>query len=260
VEFGRVMDQFIQLAGRGKLLQEDLKFMFQTAPKLRGVVAEIFGTSSPEELRNITTASEFVDKVIRALHDLPPVGDNAKTALENFWTSVKVGAGEVGLAILNTQNWTEALMKLSSTVDRGAETLVEFIKNNRALTKTILISFAALASVGPLTRFIGNIKMLSSYLIKLPALLMAAAKAMNVFSVAANRAALARFGLIGATVAGAQFVPTDTDNMKAFDRRWETGKTPGWLLQSEAFGKMLVSMLKLNFSEFDEWNTRWIEG
>src|SRR5690606_20527909 len=28
-EFGRVMSQFIQMAGKGKILQEDLKFMFE---------------------------------------------------------------------------------------------------------------------------------------------------------------------------------------------------------------------------------------
>lgn len=193
-EFGRLTTQFIQMVGNGRTLQEDLKFMFQAAPKLRGIVQDIFGTSDPEKLRGITNVKEFVEKTIAALNKLEGTGGSLKNTLENLWTSIKVGTGEIGLAILKVTGLGNSLDDLPRLVDDTVLATVQWIKENKGLVNTFIDLLKVLVITGPLTRLIGNMSMLAGIIVGIPGNLKKIALSLVSIDKAAKVVSLSAFG------------------------------------------------------------------
>lgn len=185
-EFGRLTTQFIQMVGNGRILQEDLKFMFQAAPKLRGIVQDIFGTSDPEKLRGITNVKEFVEKTTAALNKLQGTGGSVKNTLENLWTSIKVGTGEIGLAILKVTGLGSSLSDLPHAIDATVASTVKWVKENKFLVNAMLDLLKVMVVTGPIFRFIGNLFMIGGLFLGLPAKALAFARSLVVVDAAAK--------------------------------------------------------------------------
>lgn len=273
-EFGRVMSQFIQMAGKGKILQEDLKFMFEAAPKLRGVVNEVFGTSDAEALRGLVDAREFSERLIKRLNEMEGVAGTVKNDLENLWTSFKVGAGEIGLAILKVTTFDGTLSGAAKTVDKFVETNVKWITENAKLVKGLALLAGGLALSGPLIKLVGNLKILFGWItslgagfLKLAGNIGTALTKLGEFAMSAGglKNLLARGGIVGLLATG---ISTGTsmgaDRMAEYDKRVQAQGDLSFLedvrYKSEAFSNMFATGMGGHFKQAGEWGKRWLKG
>lgn len=162
-EFGGVMTQVAQMFGKGRVLQQDLKFMIENAPILSKVMKDVFGTIDTEEIQKKgISATQFIDGLIGGLKNMQGIGGSVKNSMENLWTSIKIGAGEIGLSIVGVTSWDKAIDGAADSVQRITSDINKWVQQHGILTKAILTTIAAMAVVGPLTSFIANIGILGT--------------------------------------------------------------------------------------------------
>lgn len=88
-EFERVNRQFLQMLGKGRVLQEDISIIAESMPRIRELTKEAFGTYDIEKIRESgVTANEFVDAVVAAAEKLPQASGNIKNSLDNASTAM----------------------------------------------------------------------------------------------------------------------------------------------------------------------------
>lgn len=209
-QFAGVMQQFTQMKGVGKILGGDVRFMIENAPVLAKVLNNAFGTANPERIRDMgVSVDEFVDKMITGLEDLQGIGGSLKNDMENLWTAIRVGVGEIGLAVLGAGDLREGMASLADKVTDVTGKIRDWVKENPKLTEGILKAFLAMAATGPILRFVGDMGLavstvgkLGSALMKIPGLLVNIDKTSKLMSVSAfgwvGIAAAAVWGLVEA--------------------------------------------------------------
>lgn len=87
-ELSRVVEQLVQMQSKGRILQEDLKFMANSMPRLRGMLEQAFGTSNATKLRDMgIDAKQFLDGVLTQMEKLDPATRTLQTSTENLSTA-----------------------------------------------------------------------------------------------------------------------------------------------------------------------------
>ncbi len=103
-EFQRAMTQFVQMAGQGKLIGQDLRVITESFPQMRKFLREAFeGVSDPEQLAKAGhTAIEVFTKLNDVMEKQPKFAGGAQAAQDNFRQSMQLFEGELGKGFLPT--------------------------------------------------------------------------------------------------------------------------------------------------------------
>jgi len=162
-QFGAVTRQFTQMIAKGKIYQEDLMVIQENMPIITTLMKQAFGASSAEDLQKLgINANQFVDGIINAAKALPEVKSGIKNNIENALDATRIALGKVGTAIITSFDVSgklEAFAKFIGDVAKGFDQL-------SATTKTAIVSFGAfLIALGPIATTIGNVRIVSSFLI-----------------------------------------------------------------------------------------------
>lgn len=201
-QFAGVMHQFTQMKGVGKILGGDVRFMIENAQILSKVLNDAFGTASPEKIRDMgISVEEFTDKLITGLEGMKGISGSLKNNLENVWTAIRIGTGEIGLAALGATNWDQAIGTLADTITEITGKIRDWIRANPELTKGILKALAAMAVTGPLVRFIADLGLAASFVAKLGGALTTIPGLLVNIDKAAKTLSLTAFGWVGVAAA-----------------------------------------------------------
>lgn len=103
-ELDRVIVQLGQMAGAGKVLNQDLRPIIQTVPQVASIIKEQFGEGvlgkPAETLAKLgVTSQQFIAILVRELGKLPAVTGGLKNDIENFSDSTKLAFAEIGQAM-----------------------------------------------------------------------------------------------------------------------------------------------------------------
>ncbi len=141
-EFGRIMVQLTQMQSKGRLLQEDIRFIQNSAPEMAKAMKELYGTAVPEEINKMgVTAKQFILDVSGYFLKLPGLADTAKNSLENLSDTLFRASAAFGKQLLPT---------LKQVVDE-ASVLLQRFQNLSPETQQLAIKLGiAAAAAGPL--------------------------------------------------------------------------------------------------------------
>lgn len=124
-ELDRVIIQLGQMAGAGKVLNQDLRPIIQTVPQVAEIIKREFGPEvigkPAETLAKLGISSrQFIDILIQQLLRATPVVGGIKNDLENFAQAVKLSLASVGESIAPivhelTERATPALSSMVSS-------------------------------------------------------------------------------------------------------------------------------------------------
>ncbi len=96
-EFGRIMVQLRQAAGREYLSQEDLTPIGEAGVPVNSILKRRFGTGDTEELKSKgVTAKDAIRGIVEELERLPRVAGGAKGVLDNIADAIKYAEVEAG--------------------------------------------------------------------------------------------------------------------------------------------------------------------
>ena len=162
-QFGAVTRQFTQMIAKGKVYQEDLMVIQENLPNISQLMKQAFGAATADDLNRLgIDANEFVDGITRVANELPAVKSGIKNNIENALDATRIALGKVGAAIVTSFDISgklEAFAKFIGDVAKGFDQL-------SATTKTAIVSFGAfLIALGPIATTIGNVRIVSSFLI-----------------------------------------------------------------------------------------------
>ena len=162
-QFGAVTRQFTQMIAKGKVYQEDLMVIQENLPNISQLMQKAFGAATADDLNRLNIdANKFVDGITRVANELPAVKSGIKNNIENALDATRIALGKVGAAIVTSFDISgklEAFAKFIGDVAKGFDQL-------SATTKTAIVSFGAfLIALGPIATTIGNVRIVSSFLI-----------------------------------------------------------------------------------------------
>lgn len=121
-ELSRVVEQLVQMQSKGRILQEDLKFMANSMPRLRGMLEQAFGTSNATKLRDMgIDATQFLDGVLAQMEKLDPATRTLQTSTENLSTAFS--------RLKADATPTEGLKSLYDWLTSAAEKASEFARD-----------------------------------------------------------------------------------------------------------------------------------
>jgi tape measure domain-containing protein len=146
VELQRVLVQLTQMAAKGKVLQQDIRPILESAPVFARAMKEAFGTIDTEKIQGLgITAEQFITRVIEQLEKLPSSIDSPKNAFENFTDTLDrffVAVAKPFLPLL-----TQALAELTDWLEKAQEA---FTRLSEPMKYAIAAFGALLAAIGPL--------------------------------------------------------------------------------------------------------------
>lgn len=88
VQFGRVLEQFVQMRGENRVLQQDLKFMKNSMPELASLMEKAFGTTTAAGIRKLgLNARQFTDGLLTEMEKLPKAQQTLTSEIENTATA-----------------------------------------------------------------------------------------------------------------------------------------------------------------------------
>lgn len=119
-DLGRVVRQFVQMQGKGKVMAEDLVVIAESMPNIRKLMQDAFGTTSTEALQKAgVTAQQFFDKITESLGKQEKAIGGAKNAQTNFKSAIEQLNAALGEGILPTL--TDFLEKTTGLIDKFNE-------------------------------------------------------------------------------------------------------------------------------------------
>lgn len=132
-EFQRVNYQITQMLSKGKVLEEDLRIMRNSLPRLTVAMRDAFGTTTAEGIRKAgVNAEEFLSKIVTQFEKLPKASQTLESATENATTAIS----RFKASLVPDQSVKEGLEIFTSVTER--------ITNlNNKLTETAGNSFWA---------------------------------------------------------------------------------------------------------------------
>jgi tape measure domain-containing protein len=105
-----VTRQLSQMAGKGKVMQQDLNIMLENMPMLAKVLKDTFGATTADGLRDMgVNAEQFIEGITDGLSKLERVPGGLANSMVNFGVEVKLALGTVGEAINKAFNVTGKL-------------------------------------------------------------------------------------------------------------------------------------------------------
>ncbi|CCH54488.1 hypothetical protein BN8_03663 [Fibrisoma limi BUZ 3] len=159
VEFGSVITQFTQLAGKSKVLAEDLKPIVNASPVIAKAIQNIFGTVDSEQISGKLQAvgkgpRDFINLLVDELSKVERVSGGPKNAMENFGDSVKIAGFEIGKAADNAFNLTGLIDGLGNGLTGVATRFGQLPTGIQQATLTVA---GLTAATGPLLLGIGSV-------------------------------------------------------------------------------------------------------
>lgn len=95
-----VTKQLSQIAGKGRLLQEDLTIILENMPALAKTLRDEFGTTSAEAIRQLgVSAEDFIDRITTRMQTLPRVAGGISNAITNAGVAIRQSAARIGEAL-----------------------------------------------------------------------------------------------------------------------------------------------------------------
>jgi tape measure domain-containing protein len=148
-ELERVTVQLAQMLAKGKILQQDLRFIIENAPAVGKALRDAFGTVDPQEIEALgLSTDQFLDALLTQLEKLPKVTGGPRNAFENLQDSL-LRAGD---AIAKT--FLPALTKLVDAFGGFLNRMDQV--NPETLRWAVSIGLVA-AAMGPLIAIAGNL-------------------------------------------------------------------------------------------------------
>lgn len=130
-----VTKQFAQMAGKGKIMQEDLTIILENMPALAKVMKDTFGTTNAEMLREMgVSVEDFISRLTTGMAALPRAQGGIANAIVNAQNAVKQAIASVGEELNKVLNitgkledfakWIAGLAKSFSELDEGTKRLI----------------------------------------------------------------------------------------------------------------------------------------
>ncbi len=150
-ELDRVILQLGQMRAAGKVLNQDLRPIIQTAPAVAQAMREAFGTVTAGDIDKLGLSSEeFLDILITQLAKLPRAAAGARNTFENFRDTLFRVSATIGDAII------PVMTTLINIVEPVAEAIARVFKALPGpLQVTVVLFGALLAAAGPLVTVVG---------------------------------------------------------------------------------------------------------
>lgn len=158
-ELDSVLTQFTQMAGKAKVLSEDLKPILTSSPAIAKAVKDLFGTVDSEQISGKLQAAgkgpkDFINDLVLQLSTLERVKGGPANALENFGDSVKLAQFQLGEAADKSFDLTGKINKLGDVVG-GAATAFAGAPGYIQTTTLTLVGLAT--AVGPAALGLGSL-------------------------------------------------------------------------------------------------------
>lgn len=140
-ELAGVNAQLIQMAGKGKLMMEDVRILMNYIPQLGKAMMAAYGTTDTEAIsKSGVTAMQFVEDMTRELGKLQRVSGGVKNDLENLYDKLDQSLSDLG---------TKALPVVADVAKAGSDILDAWAKLP-APVQSLAIKMALVAAVaGP---------------------------------------------------------------------------------------------------------------
>jgi|GEM_PF-6192861 len=189
--FGAVITQFTQMAGKSKVLGDDLKPILNASPVIAKAISSIFGTVDSEEISGKLQSAgkgprDFINLLVAELAKLERVQGGPKNAVENFTDSLTIAGYEASKAADEVLDLTGKIDSAGTRISGAATAFGQLPAPAKAASIGLV---SAAVAVGPLALGLGTV-------IKLIPTVTAGLGAMRI-------AFLAATGPIGLTVAAA---------------------------------------------------------
>lgn len=127
-EFERVNYQIVQMLSKGKVLEEDLRIMRNSMPRLTVAMREAFGATTAEGIRKAgVNAEDFLAGIVAQFEKLPKASQTLESAQENAATAMSklkaslVPDKEVKAAIQGFTAVVEAVTKMNDKLTEASE-------------------------------------------------------------------------------------------------------------------------------------------
>ena len=158
VEFGQVITQFTQMAGKARVMGDDLKPIINASPVIAKAINDMFGTVDSEAISKKLQAlgkspKDFIASLVGELSKLERVEAGPLTALENFGDATKIAGFEFGKAADQAFGLTSKINGLGNVLISGA---TAFGETSTAVKFTTFSVLGAAAAFGPLALGIGG--------------------------------------------------------------------------------------------------------
>lgn len=151
-----VTRQLAQMAGKGKVMQQDLNIMLENMPMLAKVLKDTFGATTADGLRDMgVNADKFITGITEGLSKLERVPGGLQNSMVNFGVEVKLALGTVGEAINKAFNVTGKLEDFAAWIS-GAAT--SFSHLSEGTQKAIVATLGFVAALGPAIKAISIYK------------------------------------------------------------------------------------------------------
>lgn len=152
-ELERVITQLSQMAAAGKVLQQDLRPIIQTAPAVGQALIKAFGTINPEQIEKLGLSTEqFMTRFVKAVNELPHTTGGAVTALENL----REGWGDL-MRSLSTNVMPAAIELITRVTKKLEEWAAAFGALTPAQQRHRLEMIAFVAVLGPALTVVGSV-------------------------------------------------------------------------------------------------------
>jgi tape measure domain-containing protein len=158
-QLNEVTIQLGQMAAKGKVLNQDLRPIIESAPAVATALKNMFGTVSSEDISNKLTAAgksstEFIEMLLVEMEKAPRVTGGWKNSLENLSDALFISKARIFEV-------TNELFNLNGRVDSFSDTLEGLVDGFTSLPpvlQSLLIGLTATAAVmGPLSWGIGSL-------------------------------------------------------------------------------------------------------
>ncbi|QHV99228.1 tape measure protein [Spirosoma endbachense] len=159
VEFAQVITQFTQMAGKAKVLGDDLKPIITASPVISKAISDMFGTVDSEQISAKLQAvgrspKDFINDLVINLAKLERVEGGPKNALENLGDGLKIAQFQFASAADKAFGLTELIDRIGNAVGSLAD---RFTALSPTTQKVILTVAGLVAAIGPLALGIGGL-------------------------------------------------------------------------------------------------------
>lgn len=213
--FESITNQFTQIIGKGKLLQEDISIILENAPALAAVFQDAFGASTASQIAATgVTAREFVDTTIAGLSKLDRVQGGIANAFVNLQAELKNSLAIIGLEINKAFDVKSIIENVAERISKIAQAF----KNLSPETKKTIIEIGLLvAAIGPVIKLTSLAATGFAALASPVGLVVAAIAALAAaFIYAYNNSEKFRAAIAGATAAVLEFWKIFGENIQRF--------------------------------------------
>lgn len=154
-----ILTQFTQMAGKAKVLSEDLKPILTASPSIAKAVKDLFGTVDSEQISAKLQAAgrgpkDFINDLVLQLSKLERVKGGPANAVENLGDSFKLAQFQIGEAADKTFDLTGKLNALGDLAGNAANGFSSMSPAAQAVTLGVV---GLTAAVGPLALGIGTL-------------------------------------------------------------------------------------------------------